>query len=49
MNAQHKLALMLVSCCWLNLAHGQEVDWPNYLGGKERELRCVALLWDQCG
>ncbi len=38
MNAYYKLALMLVSCCWLNRAHGQEVDWPNYLGGKERDL-----------
>lgn len=38
MNAYSKLALMLASCCWLNLADGQEVDWPNYLGGKERDL-----------
>ena len=38
MNAYSKLALMLASCCWLHLADGQEVDWPNYLGGKERDL-----------
>ena len=38
MNAYHKLALMVVSCCWSSVAFCQEVDWPNYLGGKERDL-----------
>ena len=38
MNAFYKLALMVVSCSWLSVAHGQDVDWPNYLGGKKRDL-----------
>jgi quinoprotein glucose dehydrogenase len=38
MNAYYKLALTLVSCCWLSVAHGQDVDWPHYLGGNERDL-----------
>ena len=38
MNAFQKLVLMVVSCCWLSVAHGQDIDWPNYLGGKERDL-----------
>ena len=38
MNAYYKIALMAVSCCWLRVAHGQDVDWPIYLGGKERAL-----------
>lgn len=33
-----KLALCAVSCCWLNAAYAEDVDWPVYLGGKERNL-----------
>jgi quinoprotein glucose dehydrogenase len=29
---------MVMSCSWFRVAHGQEVDWPNYLGGKKRDL-----------
>ena len=38
MNASHKLALIAASCCWLSVAHGEDADWPVYLGGKERDL-----------
>jgi quinoprotein glucose dehydrogenase len=38
MNASYKFALLVLSCCWLSVAHGQDVDWPNYLGGKGRDL-----------
>jgi quinoprotein glucose dehydrogenase len=38
MNTSHKLALIAVSCCWLSVARSQDVDWPVYLGGKERSL-----------
>jgi quinoprotein glucose dehydrogenase len=38
MNASHKVALIAVGCCWLSLAHGEDADWPVYLGGKERNL-----------
>jgi quinoprotein glucose dehydrogenase len=40
MNTSHKLALIAVSycCCWLSVAHGQDADWPVYLGGKGRSL-----------
>ena len=34
----HRLALIALSCCWLSLAHGEDADWPVYLGGKERNL-----------
>ena len=33
-----RLALIVVSCCWFSLAHGEDADWPVYLGGKERNL-----------
>ena len=38
MNLTHRLALIAVSCCWLSPAHGEDADWPVYLGGKERNL-----------
>lgn len=38
MNATTQRALIVVFSCWLSLAHGEEVDWPDYLGGKERNL-----------
>ncbi len=38
MNTCYKLALIFVSCCWFSLTHGQDVDWPVYLGGKECDL-----------
>ena len=38
MNPTHRLALIAVSSCWLSLAHGEDADWPVYLGGKERNL-----------
>lgn len=38
MNASHQLVLIVVSCCWLGVAQGQDADWPVYLGGKERDL-----------
>ncbi len=31
-------ALIAFSCCWPLLTHAQDVDWPTYLGGKERNL-----------
>ena len=37
MNTYYKIALIYV-CCWFSAAHGQDVDWPDYLGGKERDL-----------
>ena len=33
-----KLTLIVVSCCWLSLAHAEDTDWPEYLGGKQRDL-----------
>ncbi len=38
MHTYHKLALIVVSCCWLSLAHSEDTDWPVYLGGKECDL-----------
>jgi quinoprotein glucose dehydrogenase len=38
MNLTHRLAMIAVSSCWLSLAHGEDADWPVYLGGKERNL-----------
>ncbi|MCA9182425.1 MAG: PQQ-binding-like beta-propeller repeat protein, partial [Planctomycetales bacterium] len=38
MNTLHKLVLIAVSCGWLSLARAEDVDWPEYLGGKERNL-----------
>jgi quinoprotein glucose dehydrogenase len=38
MNANYQLVLLVLGCCWLKVAHGQDVDWANYLGGKERNL-----------
>ena len=38
MNASRNIALIAVSWCWLSLAHGEDADWPVYLGGKERNL-----------
>ncbi len=38
MHASHQLALIAVSSCWLSLAHGEDADWPVYLGGKECNL-----------
>ncbi len=38
MNTYYKLALISVSCCWLSVAQGQDADWPDYLGGKQRDL-----------
>lgn len=38
MNALNKPALLAVFCCWINMIHGQNADWPVYLGGKERNL-----------
>ena len=38
MNLTHRLVLIAVSCCWLSPAHGEDADWPVYLGGKERNL-----------
>ena len=38
MNASHKVALIAVSSCCLSLAHGEDADWPVYLGGKGRDL-----------
>ena len=38
MNATYKLALIAASCCWLNVAHADDADWPVYLGGNERNL-----------
>ncbi len=37
MNVSHKLVLITVSCC-LGLARAEDADWPEYLGGKERNL-----------
>ena len=37
-NLTHRLVLIAISCCWLSLAHGEDADWPVYLGGKERNL-----------
>ena len=30
--------LIVLSCCGLGRVGGQDVDWPEYLGGKERDL-----------
>ncbi len=38
MNTYYKLALICVSCCWVSVVHGQDADWPDYLGGKNRDL-----------
>ncbi len=38
MNLYCKFALLIVSCCWQGVAHAQDVDWPVYLGGKDRDL-----------
>ena len=32
------IALIIVSSCCLGIAHGEDADWPVYLGGKERNL-----------
>ena len=32
------IALIIVSSCCLSIAHGEDADWPVYLGGKERNL-----------
>ncbi len=37
MNPYNRLALVM-ALGWLNLAHGQEQDWADYLGSKERNL-----------
>ena len=29
---------LIASICWLSLAYAQDADWPEYLGGKERNL-----------
>jgi quinoprotein glucose dehydrogenase len=38
MSAYCKLVLFVVSCCGLSVAQGQDVNWANYLGSKERNL-----------
>ena len=38
MNAYSKFILLVLSCCCNSLAYGQNVDWSQYLGGKERDL-----------
>ena len=38
MNSYCKLALTITICTFLGVARGQDVDWPHYLGGKERNL-----------
>lgn len=30
--------LVALSCSWMTVTKGQDVDWPYYLGGKERDL-----------
>ncbi len=38
MNITLKLALICLHFCWLGVTHGQDVDWPTYLGSKQRNL-----------
>lgn len=38
MNAYSKFILLVLSCCCNSVAYGQNVDWSQYLGGKERDL-----------
>lgn len=38
MNLTQKLVLIFVSCFGFNVAHSQDSDWAEYLGGKERNL-----------
>lgn len=38
MNAYCKHVLTMMICTCLGVVRGQDVDWPHYLGGKERNL-----------
>ena len=38
LNATQKLFLIAVSCFWFSVGRGQDADWAEYLGGKERNL-----------
>ena len=38
MRMSYRLALLAMVCCWFSVTHGQDADWPVYLGGKERNL-----------
>jgi quinoprotein glucose dehydrogenase len=38
MNVIRKFVLIVVCCCWIDLARGQDADWASYLGSKERNL-----------
>lgn len=38
MNAYYKLVPMITICTCLGVARSQDVDWPSYLGSKERNL-----------
>ena len=38
MNAYFRQVLTITICICLGVARGQDVDWPNYLGSKERNL-----------
>ena len=38
MNSYFKFVLTTTICTCLGVARGQDVDWPHYLGGKERNL-----------
>ncbi len=38
MKNYYLLALIYVACCGLNIVHSQDADWPEYLGGKGRDL-----------
>ncbi len=37
MNSYSSIVLVIL-ICWPSLTHGQNVDWSQYLGGKERDL-----------
>lgn len=38
MLSRYKFALVIILCCSLSQVNAQQVDWPIYLGGKERNL-----------
>jgi quinoprotein glucose dehydrogenase len=38
MTSYTKIALFAANICWMGIAYGQDVDWSNYLGSKERNI-----------